>query len=209
MLEGLVASAVVLFFIFDPFASLPIFIGLTKDQDKAQMIKSANRACFVAALLFVIFAIFGQQILDLFSISISSFKVAGGLVLMMMAVEVIFGIELSKHKNEEVAWVVIATPILTGPGVIATAILLVDQYDVITVLLAGGFALLVTWLALAQLRLHRQEAGQEHHRDRLPHHRSVDRRLGRGIHPQRLDAIHRAEHDGAHPAAARLGHPSS
>jgi multiple antibiotic resistance protein len=148
MLEGLVASAVVLFFIFDPFASLPIFISLTKDQDQAQMIKSANRAIIVAALLFIIFALVGEDILDLFGISISSFRVAGGLVLMMMAIEVIFGIEISKHKNEDVAWVVIATPILTGPGVIATAILLVDQYDVVTVLLAGGFALFITWLAL-------------------------------------------------------------
>jgi multiple antibiotic resistance protein len=148
MLEGLVASAVVLFFIFDPFASLPIFISLTKDQDQAQMIKSANRAVIVAALLFVVFALVGEDILALFGISISSFRVAGGLVLMMMAIEVIFGIEISKHKNEDVAWVVIATPILTGPGVIATAILLVDQYDVVTVLLAGGFALFITWLAL-------------------------------------------------------------
>jgi multiple antibiotic resistance protein len=112
------------------------------------MIKSANRAIIVAALLFVIFALVGEDILDLFGISISSFRVAGGLVLMMMAIEVIFGIEISKHKNEDVAWVVIATPILTGPGVIATAILLVDQYDVVTVLLAGGFALFITWLAL-------------------------------------------------------------
>ena len=148
MLEGLVASAVVLFFIFDPFASLPIFISLTNDQDQAQMVKSANRAVIVAALLFVVFALVGEDILKLFGISISSFRVAGGLVLMMMAIEVIFGIEISKHKNEDVAWVVIATPILTGPGVIATAILLVDQYDVVTVLLAGGFALFITWLAL-------------------------------------------------------------
>ncbi len=148
MLEGLIASAVVLFFIFDPFASLPIFISLTKDQDQAQMVKSANRAIIVAALLFIIFALVGEDILDLFGISISSFRVAGGLVLMMMAIEVIFGIEISKHKNEDVAWVVIATPILTGPGVIATAILLVDQYDVVTVLMAGGFALFITWLAL-------------------------------------------------------------
>ncbi|MCE5296490.1 MAG: MarC family protein [Euryarchaeota archaeon] len=148
MLEGLVISATLLFFIFDPFASLPIFITMTNGQNDSQMTSSANRAILVSAILFAVFAISGQQILDLFSITTDGFRVAGGIVLLMMAVEVIFGLELTKQKKGDVAWVIIATPVLTGPGVISTAILLVALYDLPTVLIAGVFALMVTWILL-------------------------------------------------------------
>ena len=148
VLEGLVAAATLLFFIFDPFASLPMFLALTKDQSERQKISSANRAIMVASLLFVIFAIIGQYILSLFSITDNGFRIAGGIVLLMMAIEVIFGISLTKQGDSNVAWVIVATPILTGPGVITTAILLVGRYDILTVLIAGFFALMITWILL-------------------------------------------------------------
>lgn len=148
MLEGLVAAATLLFFIFDPFASLPMFLSLTKDQDEAHKVSSANRAVMVATILFVIFALIGQIILDLFSITPDGFRIAGGIVLLMMAIEVVFGLSFSKQSDSNVAWVIIATPILTGPGVITTAILLVGRYDILTVLIAGFFALMITWIML-------------------------------------------------------------
>lgn len=148
MLEGLVVAATLLFFIFDPFASLPMFLTLTKDQSEKEKISSANRAVMVATILFVIFALIGQYVLDLFSITPDGFRIAGGIVLLMMAIEVIFGFSFSKQTDGNVAWVIVATPILTGPGVITTAILLVVRYDVITVLIAGFFALMITWILL-------------------------------------------------------------
>jgi multiple antibiotic resistance protein len=148
MLEGLVYSAVLLFFIFDPFASLPVFICMTKDQSDQEKMHSANNAVIVSAILFVIFALVGTLLLDLFGVTVDGFRIAGGIVLLLMAVEIIFGLSFTKAGEKDVAWVIIATPILTGPGVITTAILLVSKYDVITVLLAGMFALMVTWLLL-------------------------------------------------------------
>jgi multiple antibiotic resistance protein len=148
MLEGLVYSAVLLFFIFDPFASLPVFIAMTKDQNDQEKMHSANNAVIVSAILFLIFALVGTLLLDLFGVSVDGFRIAGGIVLLLMAVEIIFGLSFTKAGDKDVAWVIIATPILTGPGVITTAILLVSKYDVVTVLLAGMFALMVTWLLL-------------------------------------------------------------
>jgi multiple antibiotic resistance protein len=148
MLEGLVVAATLLFFIFDPFASLPMFLTLTKDQTEKQKVSSANRAVLVASILFVIFALIGQYILNIFSITADGFRIAGGIVLLMMAIEVIFGVSFSKQDDGNVAWVIIATPILTGPGVITTAILLVVKYDILTTLIAGFFALMITWILL-------------------------------------------------------------
>ena len=147
-LDGLVYAATLLFFIFDPFASLPIFICMTKDLDDNQKTSSANRAVLVAALLFAIFAVLGTNLLGIFSVSLDGFRIAGGIVLLLMSIEIIFSLSLTKNQDTDVAWVIIATPILTGPGVITTAILLVAKYDLMTTLIAGVFSLMITWILL-------------------------------------------------------------
>lgn len=147
-LNGLFYAATLLFFVFDPFASLPVFIALTKGYDEESTVNSANRAVLVSAVLFLIFTLIGQQLLGLFGVSTEGFRVAGGLVLLLMSMEIIFGLNLIRSSDQNVAWVIIATPILTGPGVITTAIILTVQYGPITVLLAGSFSLIVTWFLL-------------------------------------------------------------
>ncbi|MGD0818519.1 MAG: MarC family protein [Methanomassiliicoccales archaeon] len=147
-IDGLLYAATLLFFIFDPFASLPIFICMTRDLDENQKTSSANRAVLVAGLLFFIFAVLGTNLLDIFSVTLDGFRIAGGIVLLLMSLEIIFGLSLTKNQDTDVAWVIIATPILTGPGVITTAILLVAKYDLITTLIAGVFSLLITWILL-------------------------------------------------------------
>lgn len=144
-LSGLIYASTLLFFIFDPFASLPVFMALTKGYEEKSIVSYANRAVLVAGVLFVIFVVVGQPLLDLFGVSISGFRVAGGIVLLMMSMEIIFGLNLVRSSDQNVAWVIIATPILTGPGVIATAIILTQTYGPITVLFAGSFSLIFTW----------------------------------------------------------------
>jgi multiple antibiotic resistance protein len=147
-LDGLFYSATLLFFIFDPFASVPVFIAMTKGYDEKALVSCANRAVLVAVLLFVIFVFIGQPLLDLFGITVDGFRVAGGLVLLLMSMEIIFGLNLIRSGDQNVAWVIIATPILTGPGVITTAIILAVQYNPLTVLLAGSFSLVITWFLM-------------------------------------------------------------
>lgn len=144
----MIYAATLLFFIFDPFASIPIFICMTKDLDDNQKTTSANRAVLVAALLFAIFAILGTNLLAVFSVTLDGFRIAGGIVLLLMAIEIIFSLSLTKNQDADVAWVIIATPILTGPGVITTAILLVARFDLLTTLIAGVFSLIITWVLL-------------------------------------------------------------
>jgi multiple antibiotic resistance protein len=145
---GLFYAATLLFFVFDPFASLPVFIALTKGYDENAVVNCANRAVLVAGVLFLIFVLIGQPLLDVFGVTINGFRVAGGLVLLLMSMEIIFGLNLVRSSDQNVAWVIIATPILTGPGVITTAIILTVQFDPVTVLLAGSFSIIVTWVLL-------------------------------------------------------------
>ncbi|MEM0449601.1 MAG: MarC family protein [Methanomassiliicoccales archaeon] len=145
-LDQLIYSVALLFFIFDPFASLPIFISLTKNMDDKEKEKSALYAIMVAATLFVIFTLLGTAILDLFGISLDAFRIAGGLVLLLMAIEIVFSLSFTRTNEQgNVAWVIVATPILTGPGVISTAILLTSRVGWFTTIIAGVISLAITW----------------------------------------------------------------
>jgi len=141
-------AAVLLFLIFDPFATIPVFLSMTKGIDYEDRIKSANRAVLVATILFVIFVVIGKSLLDLFDLSIASFRVAGGVMLFLLALEIIFNIQLGREDGGSVAWVVIASPLLTGPGAMTTAILLAETEGYLVTVLAGMPVLFVTWILL-------------------------------------------------------------
>ncbi len=147
---GIILSLTVsLFLILDPFASLPMFINITKDLDERTMKSYANKAIVVAAILLYVFMFIGNDLMDIFGVSMDSFRVAGGIIFLMMAIELVFGLKLSKMDDEKGAkWAIIASPILTGPGVITTAILFSDQQGILTVMIAGTIALLLTWVIL-------------------------------------------------------------
>ncbi|MDY0294014.1 MAG: MarC family protein [Candidatus Methanomethylophilaceae archaeon] len=138
-----------LFFILNPFASLPVFLSITKGLDEKAVKSYANKAITVAAILLFVFMFIGPSLMSIFNVTMESFRVAGGVMLMLMAVEIVFGLRLSKVKDEKgAAWVIIATPILTGPGVITAAILFSSQYGILPVMAAGIISLAATWVIL-------------------------------------------------------------
>ena len=158
-LDELIYATTLLFFIFDPFATVPMFITLTKGQSPKEQASSANKSVLVSGILFAVFALIGAQLLDLFSITTNAFRIAGGIVLLLMGLEIIFSLQLSKKEDTSVAWVIIATPLLSGPGVITTAILLVSQYGHFTVLVAGIISLAITWGIMRNSLLISQKVG--------------------------------------------------
>ena len=83
--------------------------------------------------------------MGVFGVTTPSFRMAGGIVLLLMAIEIVFGIGIMHQGEQNVAWVIVASPILTGPGVITTAIILTTNYGYITPLFAGVISLVITW----------------------------------------------------------------
>ncbi len=146
---GILTISVTLFMILDPFASLPMFISMTKGLDGRTVKSYANKAILVAAILLFVFMLMGPKLMSVFDVSMSSFKVAGGIIFLMMAIELVFGLKLSQISNDSGAkWAIIASPVLTGPGVITTAIIYSQQYGMDTVAVAGVIALIATWAIL-------------------------------------------------------------
>ena len=100
-------------------------------------------------MLLIVFIFFGQDIMGLFGVTMDSFRVAGGIIFLMMAIELVFGFKLSHSEGEKgAAWAVIASPVLTGPGVITAAVLLSTENGLIPVLIASIIALTMTWIIL-------------------------------------------------------------
>jgi multiple antibiotic resistance protein len=150
-----------LFLIYNPFASLPIFISVSKGLEPNVVKSYANKAVLVAGVLLAVFVLIGPYLMDAFHVTMNSFRVAGGLVLLLMAVETIFGLKLWKGKEGDAAWVIVATPILTGPGVITTAVLFSDQYGMLPVLIAGIVSLAATWVLLRNSTLIMRYTGDQ------------------------------------------------
>ena len=148
-LSIIVSMTISLFLILDPFASLPMFISVTQGLDEKTVRTYANNSVLVAAILLLIFLFFGETLMGLFGVTMDTFRVAGGIIFLMMAIELVFGLKLTKQDGSKgAAWAVIASPVLTGPGVITAAIIFSSENGLLPAMIAGIVALLITWVIL-------------------------------------------------------------
>ncbi len=119
--------------IVNPIGAIPIFIGLTSNWTKKQRNQTANTAALSATLILLLSAFSGHYILKFFGISLSSFQVAGGILLLLIAISMLHAkLSHAKHTPQEaqeaedmesIGVVPLAMPILAGPGSISTVIL--------------------------------------------------------------------------------------
>jgi multiple antibiotic resistance protein len=167
MVELFLSAFITLFVVIDPPGCAPIYAGLTKGATPAQSRSMAIRACLIAGVILVIFALFGEDLLGALHIELDSFRIAGGIMLFLIALDMVF--EKRTQRREERAGKIIAAnestpeiedvsvfpmamPMLAGPGAIASVMLLTSQAqgieNTLLVLAALGAVLLLTLLAL-------------------------------------------------------------
>ena len=147
-------TAVTLFVIIDPPGLLPVFLGLTTTLSNAKRKAAATRASLVALGVIAAFALFGQQILGYLHVTIPALEVSGGLLLVIIALDMLMGRSDNPeiHKGVNVAIVPIGTPLMAGPGAIVAAMIAVNDAPFPAGLLTVGLALLavmaLVWLFL-------------------------------------------------------------
>lgn len=151
-LEPLIACVIALFVIMDPFSSLPTFLLLTKKETDKR--KSALIATAVSATTLAVFVLVGTPLMNALSISMPAFQIAGGLLLLLTAIVSFFGIEIKKtdSKDLSVAVVVVAVPLLTGPGAMAISIILSANYGAPTVLAAIAIMAVAIYVILSSAK---------------------------------------------------------
>lgn len=161
--ELFLSAFVTLFVVIDPPGCAPIYAGLTKGASPAQARSMALRATFIATIILLIFALFGQELLGALHIELNSFRIAGGLMLFFIAFDMVFEKRTQRREEraekiaatpeiEDVSVFPMAMPMLAGPGAIAAIMLLMneaeDWAEASQVLAALGAVLAITAAAL-------------------------------------------------------------
>jgi len=149
VLEEILKSFLSLFVIMSAFASIPVFLSLTRKMDDKQKAQAVSYAVGIAAIVLFVFLFFGQAILSVFGIDFQSLKIAGGIVLSILGVELVLGLSFTRKEHEFPPGVVlIGTPLLSGPGVIVTTVIFVQEYGYVITAIAALAALALSWIIL-------------------------------------------------------------
>jgi multiple antibiotic resistance protein len=159
----LFASAFVTFLlVIDPPGCAPIFAGLTRGAAPGHRRAMAVRAVLVASAILLFFALFGEDLLRALGISLSAFRIAGGIMLFLIALEMVFEKRTERRENraeevlaselEDISVFPMAIPMIAGPGSIASVMLLMARSEGLTATLVvlGALAatMVLTLLAL-------------------------------------------------------------
>ena len=141
---------VTLFVIMDPVGTIPIFLSLTGGRSAQVARRAAWQAVAVSFGVITAFAFFGQQILGYLHISLPALQGAGGLLLLLVALELLTGNEAEPKANQDVnvALVPLGTPLLAGPGAIVATMLFVKGIDDTQELTAVALGIIGVHLAL-------------------------------------------------------------
>lgn len=137
LVEYVLLAVSSLFLIMDPIALIPTFLAITHKDSPAQRIHMAKLACLVAAGVLMTFAYVGQKLFALLGITLPAFKIAGSIVLLLIALDMLRARRSRVQETveetdaasakEDIAITPLAVPMLAGPGAISTAILLESQ----------------------------------------------------------------------------------
>ncbi|EXS69791.1 MarC family protein [Sphingobium sp. Ant17] len=164
MIELFLSAFVTLFVVIDPPGCAPIYASLTGEASKSERRAMAIRAVGIAAAILLVFALWGKQLLGVLGIELDSFRIAGGIMLFMIAMDMVFEKRTQRREDraqkltdeephvEDVSVFPMAMPMIAGPGSIATVMLLMSRaHDLTERMVVLGAVVLTLALMLGAL----------------------------------------------------------
>jgi len=145
-----VKSFIALFVVMDAIGNAPIFMSLTQNWERRTSLRRLNVAILVAASVIGLFIVIGKGILQYFGISVGDFQIAGGIIFFLLGLEMVFALDFlsSRVQRYDIAIVPLATPLIAGPGVLTTIVILTNTYGMIPTLVSAVTNLFLTRLIL-------------------------------------------------------------
>ena len=144
-LKEFISSTMILFAIIDVVGNIPLIVLL---REKYKVIES-EKASLVSLIIMVVFLFLGEIILNLLGVDINSFAVAGSIIILFLAAEMILGIRLYKDSNPKTASIVpLAFPLIAGPGTLTTLISIKSEYDDINIIMAIIINMMLVYFVL-------------------------------------------------------------
>ncbi|MEM6371641.1 MAG: MarC family protein [Pseudomonadota bacterium] len=129
----LITAFVTMFVVIDPIGLAPLFVALTQGVPERQRRMIAVRACAIGMGILIAFALFGEAVLGFIGISMPAFRIAGGILLFLTALDMLFErrtkrrADQSEDEHDDPSVFPLAIPLIAGPGAIASVILLTGQ----------------------------------------------------------------------------------
>lgn len=164
MFEQLLKTFILFFVVIEPISMVPLFGALTRGGEAGYRRKMALKAVAISAGIFVVFALAGDYLLQALSVSVNAFKIAGGMLLFLLSVDMVFarnsGLRSTTVREqdearyrEDISVFPMAFPLIAGPGALATLLLVVSEVrgDVTQVALTLGVVMLVLLITLLLL----------------------------------------------------------
>ncbi|MBS1765749.1 MAG: MarC family protein [Bacteroidetes bacterium] len=147
-IKEIITVSMILFSVIDIIGSVPVIISIRKNVGSIHPEKSS----VVALMIMIVFLFLGENILNLIGLDVSSFAIAGSLVLFFLALEMILGIKLYKDDLPESASIVpIAFPLIAGSGTMTTLLTLRSEYDMLTIIIGVLLNMIFVYLSLKNL----------------------------------------------------------
>jgi multiple antibiotic resistance protein len=165
VLETAVYTFALLFVAVDPIGNAPLFLGLTGGTDAAHRRAMAVKGTVLATIVLLVFAVIGETVLHALRISLPAFRIAGGVLLFLLAVDMVFarpssGLRAITRREdaeaatrEDISVFPLAVPLLAGPGAITSVLLVMDRTGHEPAHLAVALAVLLAIMALTLLTL--------------------------------------------------------
>jgi len=145
-LQSFILTFVPLFIVIDALGNLPFVISLSEGMSRGERSKMIHTATVTATIVGLVFLFLGQLILQVLDISVGSFAIAGGLILLILSIKYMTtGRMVEAIKEEMVAVVPIGTPLTAGPATITTLLLLATQFPLYMVLISFTLNMLIAW----------------------------------------------------------------
>tara|TARA_Y100000768_G_scaffold227389_1_gene171685 strand:- start:2345 stop:2920 length:576 start_codon:yes stop_codon:yes gene_type:complete len=144
-LKEFISSTMILFAIIDIVGNIPLIVLL---REKYKVIES-EKASLVSLVIMIVFLFVGEVLLNLLGVDINSFAVAGSIIILFLAAEMILGVKLYKDSNPKTASIVpIAFPLIAGPGTLTTLISIKSEYNDINIILAIILNMILVYIVL-------------------------------------------------------------
>jgi multiple antibiotic resistance protein len=159
MLDELVKFFVVLLVVVEPLSLLPVLAGLTEGSDDAYRRRMSIKAVGLSVLVCLFFAVAGSALLELLGISVHAFKVGGGILLFLLAIEMVFarpsgarsitpGEDAAAHHRGDISVFPLAFPLIAGPGALAVILLAFAGVPMVSVQFAAQIGVILVVLAI-------------------------------------------------------------
>ncbi len=144
-LAGLIQAFALMFIVMDPIGNAPFFYTVTKDLSLSDRIRIVNFSVVVATIILLVFALIGDVIMGILGITTSDFKIAAGIVLLVFSIMGFLEVKPSiRYDRTSLAIVPLATPLLAGPGAIASVIYIKYTWGIIVAILSTTLTALIS-----------------------------------------------------------------